>query len=207
MLNRLGLVWNCNIWTPNQLNATLLHCGNLTQTVSKWATQPLVGGLKTSKIQGKWPLFQKLSIWQVICRIYSLDVEKVEVLVAKKKRKQLFCKQCCREDTHSRVQCPVLLKAFLFVITLGLAWFFWPRRCVCCGTVRIGAASLVRSTPWQWILGLSAEVICQQRAGRYDIGAPPFVRCTGLFGASFFTASTLVPLRRCRRLGRHLIGS
>ena len=145
------------------VNATLLYCGNLTQTVSKWATQPLVGGLKTSKIQGKWPLFQKLSIWQVICRIYSLGVEKVEVLVAKKKRKQLFCKQCCREDTHARVQCPVLLKAFLFVITLGLAWFFWPRRCVCCGTVRIGAASLVRSTPWQWILGLSAEVICQQR--------------------------------------------
>ena len=81
--------------------------------------------------------FSKVNNWQAICMHLSYIVRKIEAQTMTKKK--LFCKQCFREDTHSQVQCPPSLKAGLVVITLGLALFFWPARCVCCGTVRLSS--------------------------------------------------------------------
>ena len=51
--------------------------------------------------------------------------------------KELFCKQCYRKDEHAQLRCSISLKAVLIIITFGLAWVFWPKRCLCCGKIRL----------------------------------------------------------------------
>ncbi len=57
--------------------------------------------------------------------------------IMKNEKKMLFCKQCFRKDIHNHVHYPGVAKAFLVVASLGLFLLFRPKRCVCCGTVRI----------------------------------------------------------------------
>lgn len=47
------------------------------------------------------------------------------------------CRSCWREDIHVPVPIPAFLLGFLTVMTLGLALFARPSRCVCCGKHRI----------------------------------------------------------------------
>ena len=59
-----------------------------------------------------------------------------EATVTRRPQKR-YCKQCCREDVHKPVDCPIVPKMIFAVISLGLVVFFWPTKCTCCGTKRI----------------------------------------------------------------------
>jgi hypothetical protein len=47
-----------------------------------------------------------------------------------------YCKSCWRREHHVFVRGNFLF-GILLAGTLGIAWFFRPKRCVCCGNLRI----------------------------------------------------------------------
>jgi hypothetical protein len=48
-----------------------------------------------------------------------------------------YCSACWRKEYHRTVTPFNVFYGMALVGTLGLAWFFRPRQCVCCGKLRI----------------------------------------------------------------------
>lgn len=51
-------------------------------------------------------------------------------------REMLHCRSCSRSDWHKPVAIHWTVAALLIVATAGIAWFFRPYRCTCCGKIR-----------------------------------------------------------------------
>ena len=48
-----------------------------------------------------------------------------------------YCSSCWRNEHHVVLKPNAIAYGMLLVGTCGLAWFFRPKKCVCCGRVRI----------------------------------------------------------------------
>ncbi len=48
-----------------------------------------------------------------------------------------YCTNCWRNEHHIVIGHRTLLYVLLMISTLGIAWFFRPKRCICCGHVSV----------------------------------------------------------------------
>ena len=48
-----------------------------------------------------------------------------------------YCSACWRKERHVALKFNSLTYHMLMVGTLGIAWFLLPKKCTCCGKVRI----------------------------------------------------------------------
>ncbi len=48
-----------------------------------------------------------------------------------------YCSACWRKEKHRLIRPPSFLYGAMLVGTLGIAWFFRPKQCLCCGKTRL----------------------------------------------------------------------
>jgi hypothetical protein len=48
-----------------------------------------------------------------------------------------FCSACWRKERHRKITPPSILYGVVLVGTFGIAWFFRPKQCLCCGKTRL----------------------------------------------------------------------
>lgn len=60
-----------------------------------------------------------------------------DILSPTRKEAVKYCSSCWREDIHKPARFSPFVFGFLLIATLGLVLVVRPKRCVCCGHMRV----------------------------------------------------------------------